>query len=321
MFRWRKRGLIFEPAARPDRPVWMNSFAQAPATLVFDTFVRVYFCCRPAPDANGQYVSRAAYVDFDRQDLTRVVGVSPEPIMPLGSLGTFDEFGTYPVSVARHGAEVRAYYGGWTRCASVPFDVAIGYAVSHDDGRTFQKHGVGPVVGASLHEPFVMSGPKIRRFQDRWYLFYIAGTKWIATEGRAEPVYRIRMATSDDGLEWQRHGHELLPCRLEADECQASPDVIFANGRYHMFFCYRYSLGYRGRERGYRIGYATSSDLVTWTRDDARSGIDVSADGWDAEMISYPHVFELDGRTFMMYLGNQVGRQGFGLAELEGRLA
>lgn len=321
MFSWRKYGLVFEPAARADRPAWMDSFAQAPATLVFDSFVRVYFCCRPAPDANGQYVSRAAYVDFDRRDLTRVLAVSPDPIMPLGPLGSFDEFGTYPVSVVRHGDEVRGYYGGWTRCASVPFDVAIGYAVSHDEGRTFQKHGAGPVLGASLHEPFVMSGPKIRRFQDRWYLFYIAGTKWIATEGRAEPVYRIRMATSDDGVTWQRHGRELLEPRLEADECQASPDVIFANGRYHMFFCYRYSLGYRGRERGYRIGYASSPDLVTWTRDDATAGIDVSSEGWDAEMISYPHVFELDGRTFMLYLGNQVGRQGFGLAELQGTLA
>ena len=86
-----------------------------------------------------------------------------------------------------------------------------------------------------------------------------------------------------------------------------------------MFFCYRYSLGYRGRERGYRIGYARSEDLLTWTRDDDRAGIDISAEGWDSEMVSYPHVFELDGRTFMFYLGNQVGRHGFGLAEMEHR--
>ena len=33
-----------------------------------------------------------------------------------------------------------------------------------------------------LDEPFVISGPKIRRFGDRWYLWYIAGTKWIADE-------------------------------------------------------------------------------------------------------------------------------------------
>ena len=37
-------------------------------------------------------------------------------------------------------------------------------------------------------------------------------------------------------------------------------------------------------------------------------------------MIAYPHVFELDEKIYMLYLGNQVGRYGFGLAELEGDL-
>jgi predicted GH43/DUF377 family glycosyl hydrolase len=265
-------------------------------------------------------VSHAAYVDLNRANLFEIVGLSAQPVMPLGGLGAFDEFGTYPTSVVRYEDEVRAYYGGWTRCASVPFDVAIGYAISRDGGTTFEKQGIGPVLPASLHEPFVISGPKIRRFGGRWYLWYIAGTKWIPSEPRPEPVYRIRMATSDNGVHWERSGRELVPVRLEADECQASPDVLFANGAYHMFFCYRYSLGYRGREKGYRIGYARSTDLTTWRRDDGKAGIDVSDEGWDSEMISYPHVFELDGRTLMFYLGNEVGRHGFGLAELEGAL-
>jgi hypothetical protein len=38
-------------------------------------------------------------------------------------------------------------------------------------------------------------------------------------------------------------------------------------------------------------------------------------------MVSYPHVLGLDGRTYLFYLGNQVGRRGFGIAELEGGLA
>ncbi len=321
MFTWRKHGRIFDPATLPSRPEWMREFAQAPATLVFDDLVRVYFSCRPGPDANGQYVSRGAYVDLNRANLSEIVGLSAAPIMDLGGLGTFDEFGTYPTSVILHGNEVRAYYGGWTRCASVPFDVAIGYAISRDGGKSFTKRGAGPVLGASANEPFVISGPKIRRFNDRFHLFYIAGIKWIPAEGRAEPVYRIRTATSEDGMTWTRGDRELIAPRIEADECQASPDVIFANGKYHMFFCYRHSLGYRGRERGYRIGYASSKDLLTWVRDDSRAGIDVSDEGWDSEMISYPHVFELDGRTWMMYLGNQVGRFGFGLAELDGVLS
>src|SRR5262245_29859408 len=110
----------------------MAGFSQGPATLILDNIVRVYFSCRPEPDARNQYVSYAAYVDLNRADLSRVVNISAHPILDLGGRGTFDEFGIYPVSVIRDGDCIRAYYGGWTRCASVPFNVAIGCAISRD---------------------------------------------------------------------------------------------------------------------------------------------------------------------------------------------
>lgn len=320
MFRWKKLGKLFDPERFGGRP-WLTAFAQAPATLVFEDFVRIYFSCRPPAEPNGQYVSRSAWVDVDRSDPYRILRVAEHPILPLGGLGEFDEFGTYPVSVVRNGNEIWSYYGGWTRCESVPFNVAIGLAISHDDGTTFERVGSGPVLSYSPDEPFVLSGPKIRRHLDTWYLWYIAGRKWKLVGGRPEPVYKIRMATSADGIQWSKVNRDLIESRVEDDEAQASPDVFFANGRFHMFFCYRYSSDYRGKQFGYRIGYASSSDLLDWTRDDTKAGIDVSEEGWDSEMISYPHVFELDGKIFMAYLGNQVGRHGFGLAELEGTLA
>ncbi len=319
MFHWRKLGKVFTPQEVGGRP-WLEEFAQAPATLVLDDAVRVYFSCRPPADANGQYVSYSAWVELDRADLFKVRRVAGRPILKLGNLGEFDEFGTYPVSVTREGDEVRAYYAGWTRCESVPFNVAIGVAVSRDGGETFDKLGAGPVLSYTPDEPFVLSGPKIRRFNDHWQLFYIAGCKWKVVDGRAEPVYKIRMAISEDGIRWHKLNRDLIPSRIEEDEAQASPDVFCANGKYHMFFCYRYSSHYRSKQNGYRIGYASSNDMINWVRDDAKAGIDVSEHGWDAEMISYPHVFELDGKTYMAYLGDQVGRYGFGLAQLEGRL-
>lgn len=320
MFTWKKLGKVFSPQAIENRP-WLKEFAQAPASLVFNDFVRIYFSCRPPADANGQYVSYSAYVDLDRKNLFNVLRVSEQPILPLGGTGEFDEFGTYPVSVIRTDDDVRAYYAGWTRCESVPFNVAIGCATSQDEGKTFTKLGTGPILSYSLDEPYVLSGPKIRRFGDTWYLWYIAGRKWKNVDGRAEPVYKIRMATSADGLNWTKLNKDLIESRIEADEAQASPDVFYANGKYHMFFCYRYSSHYRGKQNGYRIGYAWSTNLTDWTRDDAKAGITVSEEGWDAEMISYPHVFELDGKTYLAYLGDQVGRYGFGLAELDGTLA
>jgi hypothetical protein len=86
-----------------------------------------------------------------------------------------------------------------------------------------------------------------------------------------------------------------------------------------MFFCYRHATDFRrNRNRSYRIGYACSADLRRWTRDDARGGMDVSASGWDSEMICYPHVFRCDDAVYMLYNGNEFGRHGFGVAVLDG---
>ena len=316
MFKWKKLGRVFNPQEIENIP-WLKEFAQAPSVIIYEKFIRVYFSCRPAPDSNGQYVSYSAFIDLNRENLFERVNIGKEPILKLGELGTFDEFGTYPSSVIRNGNDLFVYYGGWTRCESVPFNVAIGIAKSDDDGKTFNKLGPGPVLSYSVNEPFILSGPKIRRFNNKWYLWYIAGSKWILDNGKPEPVYKIRMATSEDGLNWTKLNKDLIESKVEENEAQASPDVFFYEGKYHMFFCYRYSSNYRGKNNGYRIGYASSEDMFNWKRDDSKAGIDISESGWDSEMISYPHVFELDKTIYMLYLGNQVGRYGFGLAKLE----
>jgi hypothetical protein len=316
LFKWKKLGRVFNPL-EIENISWMKEFAQAPSVLIFDEFVRVYFSCRPLPDKNGQYISYTGYADINRHNLFEIVNISKNPILTLGETGTFDEFGTYPTSVIRSGNDILAYYGGWTRCESVPFNVAIGLAISRDNGITFNKLGAGPILSYSVNEPFIISGPKIRKFNDRWYLWYIAGKKWILANGKPEPVYKIRMAASGDGINWTKFDKDLIDSKVEENEAQASPDVFFHEGKYHMFFCYRYSENFRGREKGYRIGYASSDDLTHWVRDDSRAGIDISQEGWDSEMISYPHIFELDNDVYMLYLGNKVGRFGFGLAKLE----
>jgi len=315
--KWIKRGRLFNLVDIPGRPAWMHEYSQAPATLIFENFVRVYFSCRPPRDAEGQFVSYSAFVDLDRRDLFRIVNLARKPVLPLGELGTFDEFGTYPISVIRRDDEVWGYYAGWTRCESVPFNVAIGLGISTDQGVTFRKLGHGPLLEYSPDEPFTMSGPKVRCFNGRYYLFYIAGDSWVLKDGKPEISHKIRMAVSDDGLHWTKQHKTLLPDRWGENESQASPDVFFANDLYHMFFCGWVPRDFR-ETRSRKIGYAWSTDLVNWTRDDNRVGIDTSVDGFDNEMVAYPHVFALDGHTYMLYLGNEVGRYGFGLAELEG---
>ncbi|WP_025917135.1 glycosylase [Herminiimonas sp. CN] len=315
MLKWEKLGKIFSPKDLLNES-WMKEFAQSPSVLIFETHVRVYFCSRPAPTPDGQFQSFLSYIDLDRENLLKVLNVCSEPILTLGGYGTFDEFGTNPISVIRDQDEIRVYYAGWTRCESVPFNGAIGLAVSHDKGESFTRLGDGPVLSYSPDEPFLLGSPRIRKFDGKWHLWYVSGKEWLQTEGKPEPVYKIRMASSEDGINWIKLGRDLIESKLGEHECQACADVIFRDGKYHMFFSYRYSHNYKGKEGGYRIGYASSVDMINWSRRDEVAGMDVSESGWDSEMVNYPHVFMLDGDTYMLYQGNEMGRSGIGLAKL-----
>ena len=85
-----------------------------------------------------------------------------------------------------------------------------------------------------------------------------------------------------------------------------------------MYFAYREGLDFRNIPgRGYKIGYATSLDLIKWERKDNEAGIEYSENGWDSTMHHYPHVFELNGKYYMLYNGNDFGKYGLGLAVLE----
>jgi predicted GH43/DUF377 family glycosyl hydrolase len=314
--KWIKLGQIFDPTEH-SLPNDCFEFAQSPQTLIFDNFVRVYFATR-ARDDSGKYLSYVAFVDFDK-GFKNILRTSEKTVIPLGELGCFDEHGIFPFNVVRSGQRILAYTTGWNRRVSVSIDASIGLAISEDDGLTFEKVGAGPVMSASLHEPFLVGDAYVRIFDNKYHMWYIHGTCWVAHSKDEQPdrIYKIAHATSDDGISWQKEGRHIIADRLNAEECQALPTVIQIKHRYHMFFCYRESCDFRkNRSRSYRIGYAFSDDLSNWTRDDDNVGIDISDEGWDSGMQCYPHVFEMNGEIYLLYNGNEFGRFGFGLAKL-----
>lgn len=315
--RWRKLGRIFD-TSELDLFDGQYAYAQSPQALLFDDFVRVYFSTR-LRDHRGMYVSHIAYVDFDK-NLSRIVDHSRGTVIQLGKLGSFDEHGIFPMNVLRVGEKIYAFTTGWSRRRSVPVDAAIGLAVSLDNGKSFEKPGDGPILSASLDQPFLVGDAFVARFNDEFHMWYIYGTKWLRHSPTEQPdrVYKIGHARSKDCVDWLRSGPRLIADRLDADECQALPTVIRFDNLYHMWFCYRHATDFRTNPvRGYRIGYASSDDLVSWTRNDGQAGIDVSLNGWDSDMLCYPHVFQCDGEIYMLYNGNEFGRFGFGLAVLE----
>jgi hypothetical protein len=315
---WNKLGKIFDPANHA-LPNGCQQFAQSPQALVFDDFVRIYFSTR-ALDSNGKYLSHIAYVDMDKQ-LRKVLAVADHTVIPLGELGCFDEHGIFPLNVVRHGEAILAYTCGWNRRVSVSVDTAIGLARSDDGGRTFVRQGLGPVLAASLHEPCLVGDGFVKVIDGTFHMWYIFGTGWKRFDEDAAPdrTYKIGHAVSSDGVHWvKEEARQIVADRLGPDESQALPTVIRIDGRYHMWFCYRQSSDFRrNRQRGYRIGHAWSDDLVDWQRDDDQIPLGIEDGSWDSDMQCYPHVFECDGRIYLLYNGNEFGRGGFGVAELQ----
>ena len=315
--KWEKQGKIFDPAGHR-LPFDSVGYAQSPQALVLDNKVRVYFSTRER-DSQNKYLSHIAYVDFDKK-MQHILGVSSKPVIALGGLGCFDEHGIFPINILKDDDIVRAYTTGWNRKISVSADAAIGFAISHDNGQTFEKYGSGPVMAATLNEPFLVGDAFVVKYGDVFHMWYIFGVRWTcsSTSEAPERVYKISHATSADGIKWCRTGRFIIPDKIDIDECQALPTVIQINGTYHMYFCYRAAHGFREQSaKAYRIGYACSRNLIDWERDDGKAGIDVSAEGWDSQMQCYPYVFECDGQIYMLYNGNEFGRNGFGLAILQ----
>lgn len=313
MFKWKKKGLIFSPN---NNYPWMYSHAQCPFPVDFGQFIRVYFATREAYN-NGACRAYGGFVDLDRSDFSKILKVSSEPLMELGGLGEFDQHGSMPISVVKHQNEYYLYYVGWSRGFSTPYDWEIGFAKS-SNGETFKKVGKGPLMGPTQNEPYLNSTPVVYKFkEDDWHMFYHTGVRWIQSGEKLESQYVIKHATSKNGLDWVRGTNPIIPPKVE-NECQTTPALLRYGGKYHMFFCYRHGLDFRyQKNKAYRIGYASSDDLVTWTRDDSKAGIDVSVEGWDSQMIEYPHIAEIDGKILMFYCGNHFGKEGFGYAELD----
>lgn len=316
--KWKKRGKIFDPTTYKLFNDY-HEFAQSPQALVFDDFVRIYFSVRKK-DSSGKYLSHIAFIDMDKQ-FNKIINSPLETVIELGRPGCFDEHGIFPMNVARDKNKIVGYTCGWSRRISVPVETSIGMAVSSDNGLTFKKAGDGPILSASLHEPFLVGDPFVTIFNHNYFMWYIYGTRWIRPAGSESPerVYKIGCATSEDGITWRKKNKQVIPDKLNADECQALPSVIKHGDKYLMVFCYRQAVDFRkNKANAYRLGLAYSDDLQHWVRDDENLGMNVSDDGWDSDMMCYPNIFECDNNIYLLYNGNEFGRYGFGLAVLEG---
>lgn len=301
--KWRKQGLVYAPGG--DR-WWARTHAHLPAVdPTVRGAVRVYFT---ALDENNY--GRIGYADLDLEDPSRVLAVSPEPVLELGDLGAFDDCGTVASCLIPFQGSTYLYYHGFQRTARAPYILFTGLAIGGTDGR-FEKVSRVPVLDRIDGDPFMRAAPWVLADGDLLKMWYVSCENWSERNGGLHYRCNVRYATSRDGIHWESSDHVCIEPEGEDEYAVGRPCVLRDGDLYRMWY------SRRGFRELYAMGYAESADGVTWERKDHLVGIYKSATGWDSEMVCYPCVADMAGRRLMFYNGNRRGASGFGYAVLE----
>jgi predicted GH43/DUF377 family glycosyl hydrolase len=308
MSTWKKKGLVFD-TARQGVGGWMRHSALTPTPYrIDDELIRVYAGFR---DADG--VSRIGFVDVRADNPSVVVRVSNEPALDIGRGGCFDDNGVILGDIVDTPDGLHMFYVGFQKVAKAKFLAFTGLAISHDGGLHFERTQETPILDRAPGRSTIGAVHSVIRENGRWRLWYAAGNDWERIDGCPFPRYHIRYVETDDLRSIPRSDHVCL--RPRGSEYRIGrPRVYRAGGRYVMYFT-------RGNITGeYFPGVAYSDDGIAWERHDEALGLVLSVDGWDSRVICYPALIPQHDKLFMFYNGNDMGVDGFGVAEAQANL-
>ncbi|WP_427185187.1 hypothetical protein ACL598_09995 [Bordetella bronchialis] len=303
---WKKLGQLYAPPSGGRHPKLASHAANPLPVHIEDDIYRIFFSGR---DQHNRSSVGAVDVDIVRRE---VVAEHPEPFFEYGAPGSFFADGVsigncYKVNGVRY-----ILFMGWQNPADGHWRGDIGRLIVTPEA-TLELDASEPLMGSDATDPISLSYPWVLPKKPAGYdMWYGSTLAWDA--GNGEMLHVIRHAYSDDGHHWHRTGLA-VPYELGQAQAFSRPTVVPGeHGGFEMWFSYRSGSGEK-----YRIGYAKSDDGLRWALDLENSGISVSDQGWDSDMIEYPFVLDHAGGRYMLYNGNGYGKTGFGLAILDER--
>lgn len=297
--KWEKLGRIIVPDTSLS---WNQSHSMLPVADQLDGDIfKIYYCGRDKENR-----SHIGAVIVNLHESTKVLDVTVEPLLSPGQLGCFDDNGVSPSCIVNLGDRKLLYYIGWKPRCTTRMSVVAGLAQSFDGGKSYSRVSRAPVLRRTDREPFgIMTAPWVLKEDQLFRMWYVSGLEWVHAD---LPRYNIKYAESSDGINWTQNAVVAIDSRDAQETSLARPCVFKEGGIYKMYYSYKYA------GANYVMGYAESSDGVSWTRMDDCVGIAPSKTGWDSEMMEYGAVFSHGGSKYMLYNGNGYGQSGAGLA-------
>lgn len=300
---WQKLGLVFDAAKHANHDWFCNSALTPQPFRLDDKTIRVFAGFR---DNSG--ASRIGYVDLASSDPTRILGVSENPVLGLGRDGCFDDNGVIMGDVVEAPDGIFLFYVGFQLVKKAKFLAFSGVALSEDGGKSFTRISESPVLERTRFQSTIGAIHTARYENGIWRLWFARGDGWEAISGVPYPKYHICYTETKDLLNIPRTA---LTCvEAVSPEYRIGRPKVYqiSDGSYVMYAT-------KGTISGeYTPSFFRSKEGISWERDDAALGIAPSESGWDSETLCYPALIKNAGETLMVYNGNKMGINGFGVA-------
>jgi beta-1,2-mannobiose phosphorylase / 1,2-beta-oligomannan phosphorylase len=299
------------PVTSHRQKVTFSCFANIFATIVFSTLCGS--CgglpasdCVPGdhdlPSYQSVILSEAEGIRSNLNSFTALMESDSNPVIPCGSSSDWDtvlrEIGNvlYDPGEPDPQKRYKTLYSGY-QPPYIQDKVYVGIAFS-PDGINWTKKG--KVFEQAAEDPYLVKN------NGRYYLYF---------ENKQDVPFRdIHLATSTDCLVWEEYPNNPVlkpkgmgePWNWEVKDV-SSPTIWVEGGTWYMF--------YEGRGGGYggKIGLATSSDGLSWTRVSDRPVFDADCYGkWDGSNVVPDDILKVDGSYYLLYHGEgAAGPTGF----------
>lgn len=296
--RWQKLGRIIAP---DEKIVWRKSFT-GPSFAKQNSTSQIEIYCTGRDEKNR---SQVGHFNLEMGNHIKIVKEATNPVFERGERGAFDDAGvSYPWIVETPSGRYM-YYVGWMKSVDTPFQNHMGLA-KFENGR-WTRVSRAPIFERTDFEPFCVGSMSVLVENDLWRMWYTSFDRWGNEGSDQKHFYNIKYAESADGIRWVRKNKVCINYADDTEYAIGRPSVLIRDGIFHMWFSVR--------GRFYKIGYARSSDGIQWERRDDLARIELSPAGWDSQSICYSHVFTFNSDLYMIYNGNNYGKEGLGLAK------
>ena len=279
------------------------SHAMAPAPLLLGDRIRVFV---GGWDETG--ISRIFFVDVAREDPSRLIGYSKDPVLDLGDAGCFDDNGVFPGSVTTVDEMPILYFTGFQIGQHVRHFNFSGAARISGDG-PLQRVSKAPVLDRADEGLHVRAGLSTVRVGSTLMSAYSAGSTWLTIDGVSRPVYDVYMQHPSSPVHFDSSGLVVLRHEPPGEHALGRPQLILRGGEVIVLFTTRTT------DMRYRFGAARASRSGMWSRV-AIDGLEDTIAGFDDEMTYFPGPVMVDDRLLVFYSGNGFGRTGLGVGEI-----